>query len=384
MQYNVISTDNHINEPPTVYVDRVPARFKDKAPRIMRAADGGDGWSYDGSQPKAGFGLGVTGAMTKQNYKEYKLGGIKWEEVPEGNYDGAAHIKANELDGVDAAAIYPAAVDGANRLADRELALACIRAYNDWLIDDFCSADPRRLLSLAYIPVDDPIEVAVAEAERVIEKGAKGLYLPLPKEIGYHDPMYDPIWKVATQGRVPVTMHRPGGTGVSRREMPASWGGAEATIYMAPGMNIVGIVQKFFCCINPISNMIFTGVFERFPDLHFIAGEVNCGWVPELAALMDQEFERQRWWAHPPFETMPSTYLGRNVFVTMLDDYVGARFANQDPPTARTAMFSSDYPHSTTLWPNSQEIIAKMTEGMSPELKHDILAGNAVRAYNLN
>jgi predicted TIM-barrel fold metal-dependent hydrolase len=76
--------------------------------------------------------------------------------------------------------------------------------------------------------------------------------------------------------------------------------------------------------------------------------------------------------------------LGTNVFVTMLDDYVGCQFAKHDPTTARTTMFSSDYPHSTTLWPNSQKIIAEMTQGMDPNTKHDILAGNAIRAYNLN
>jgi predicted TIM-barrel fold metal-dependent hydrolase len=383
MRYKVISTDNHINEPPSMYVDRLPDDLKDRAPRIMPGNDGGDGWSYDGKPPKTTFGLGATGAITKQRYEHYKLSGLKWEEIPIGNYDGAAHIKENELDGVDAASIYPAAIGTAYLLPDRELALACVRAYNDWLIDDFCSVSPDRLFSLAFMPVDDGVETAVSEAERVIAKGAKGLYLPLPYEFGYHHPMYDPLWKVASEAHVPVTIHRPGGTGVSRKELPASWGGQNASIYLAPGLNLVGIVQKFFCAINPISNMIFTGVFERFPELVFIAAEVNCGWVPELAQQMDQEFERQRHWAHPPFETQPSLFLGENVFVTMLDDYVGARFAKDDPATARTAMFSTDYPHSVTLWPNSREIIAKLTDGMDEDTKHNILAGNAIRAFSL-
>src|ERR1700733_10541742 len=107
MEYHVISTDNHINEPPSTYIDRLPNHLKDKAPRVMKGADGGDGWSMDGKPPRATFGLGATGAITRQDYSKYRLGGITWEEIPAGNYDGAAHIAANELDGVDAATIYP-------------------------------------------------------------------------------------------------------------------------------------------------------------------------------------------------------------------------------------------------------------------------------------
>jgi predicted TIM-barrel fold metal-dependent hydrolase len=373
MQYKVISTDNHVNEPPETYVDRVPSHLKDKAPRILPGRDGGDGWSFDGNPPKTTFGLGAVGATTKQDYSKYKLGGLKWEEVPPGNYVGEEHIKANEEDGVDAAAIYPAVVNHAYQLADRELALACLRAYNDWLIDDFCSADKKRLLSLAVMPVDDGIDVLVAEAERVIAKGASGLSLPLP-EVPYYDNMYDPFWKVAVDAHLPVTIHR---SGVSRKDV------APAPPDSAPGLNVVGIVQRFFSAINPISNLIFTGLFDRFPHLVFIAAEVNCSWVPSLAQQMDQEYERQRHWANLPFSLEPSSYLGRNVFVTMLDDFVGCRIAKEDSLLASTTMFSSDYPHSTTLWPRSREFISAMTEGMSAETKEKILAGNAIRAYSL-
>jgi predicted TIM-barrel fold metal-dependent hydrolase len=374
MEYRVISTDNHINEPPGVYVDRVPKQLKDRAPRLLRGEDGGDGWSMDGKPPKVTLGLGATGAITGQDYKKYKKNGIKFEELLPGNYDGAAHIKDNEIDGVDAATIYPAAVGGAYMIPDREMALACVRAYNDWLIEDFCSVDPSRLLSLAFMPVDDGSETLLAEAERVIEKGAAGLALPLP-EVAYHDSMYDPLWKLAAEAKVPVTIHR---VGVNKKQ------NVEAQLEAAPGINVVGIVQRFFSAIGPISNMIYTGVFQRFPELVFVAAEVNGGWLPSLAMQMDQEWERQRHWSKLPIEEPPSNFLGKNVFVTILDDTVGFNMARTDAMLARAAMFSTDYPHSTTLWPRSQQVIAELTEGMDPTVKHQILAGNAVRAYHLN
>jgi predicted TIM-barrel fold metal-dependent hydrolase len=318
VHYHVISTDNHVNEPSGTYVDRVPRHLKDDAPRIMRGADGGDGWSFDGKPPKTTFGLGATGGTTKQNYKEYKASRLKWEDLLPGNYDGAAAIKDNELDGVDAATFYGSIVGHAYQLADRELALACVRAYNDWLIDDFCSVDPDRLFALAFIPVNDGIDAAVAEAERTLAKGAKGVYLPLP-DIAYHDPHYDPLWRVAVEGHVPITIHR---TGVKT--------GDQLPMFVAaPGLNVVGTVQRFFSAINAISNLIFTGLFERFPKLPFIAAEVNCSWVPALAQQMDQEYERMQHWAHRPFTSVPSSYLGKNVFVTMLDDFLGCRLAKR-------------------------------------------------------
>jgi hypothetical protein len=100
--------------------------------------------------------------------------------------------------------------------------------------------------------------------------------------------------------------------------------------------------------------------------------------------MMQQVHERQEAWSNLPFNSEPSTYLGKNVFVTILDDFLGMEYAKNDPVLARTTMFSSDYPHSTTLWPKSREYIAKMTDGMSADTKHAILAGNAMRAYSID
>ena len=109
MEYRIISADSHINEPPGTFVDRVPAHLKDRAPRIVPAEDGGDGWSWDGKPPRQSFGLN---ALAGRPYEDYKASGIKFEEILPGNYDGAAHIKDMALDGVDASVVYPAAALG--------------------------------------------------------------------------------------------------------------------------------------------------------------------------------------------------------------------------------------------------------------------------------
>src|SRR6202040_3470492 len=101
--------------------------------------------------------------------------------------------------------------------------------------------------------------------------------------------------------------------------------------------------------------MVFTGVFERFPTLKFIDTEVNAGWVPFWIQMIEQEYERQRHWADLPISQNPAEYLGKNLFVTVLDDYVGFESLKTDDRLATATMFSTDYPHSATLFPKTRQ-----------------------------
>ncbi|HZS14052.1 MAG TPA: amidohydrolase family protein [Candidatus Dormibacteraeota bacterium] len=375
MEYRVISTDDHITEGPGAF-DRLPAKFRDRKPQIMRGADGGDGWSFDGKPPKSTFGLN---AVAGRPYQDYKESGLTLEEILPGNYDGQAHLKDMDTDGVDAATIYPLASLEGLVMEDRELGVAIVQAYNDWLMEDFCSADPKRLIALPIIPIDDGMDVTLRETERVIAKGARGIFLPFFAEREYYDAYYDPLWKLLSEAKVAAAMHRT--MGGKQPESKSRLGAAMTKD--APGLNIAGIVERFFSGITPLTRMIFTGVFERHPDLHFVDAEVNAGWVPFWVQMMEQEYERQRHWANPPLKQNPANFVGRNVFVTALDDFVGFELAKTDDVLARATMFSTDYPHSVTLWPKSKEYIAKLTDGMDEDRRHALLAGNAVRAFAL-
>ena len=376
MDYRVISTDDHIIEAPDTF-DRMPARFADRRPRIMRGPDGGDGWSFDGNAPRMTFGLN---AVAGRPYQDYKESGLTLAEILPGNYDGQAHLADMDLDGVDGATIYPMASLEGLTLPDREFGIAVLQAYNDWLMDDFCGTDPKRLIALPIIPVDDGEEAMLRETERVIAKGARGIFLPFFAEHEYYDAYYDNLWKTLSEARVAATIHRTLG---GKQPAGASRMGA-ASPKDAPGLNIAGIVERFFSGITPLTRMIFTGVFERHPHLTFVDAEVNGGWVPFWVQMMEQEFERQRHWAHPPLQQNPSAFIGTNVFVTALDDFVGFELAKKDDLLARCMTWSSDYPHSTTLWPKSKEYIAKLTDGMDEQRRHDLVAGNAMRAFALS
>jgi predicted TIM-barrel fold metal-dependent hydrolase len=130
--------------------------------------------------------------------------------------------------------------------------------------------------------------------------------------------------------------------------------------------------------------MIFTGVFERFPQLRFVVAEVNCGWMPFWLENMDQNFHQQRHWSQLPIDRPPSSYAGENVFVTTLDDHVGFDAMRENILMADAVMYSTDYPHSVSLWPNSRKHIADLTIGMDDAIREKILSGNAERIYRFS
>jgi hypothetical protein len=118
-----------------------------------------------------------------------------------------------------------------------------------------------------------------------------------------------------------------------------------------------------------------------------VAAEVNFGWIPFWLQTMDDEFQRQAAWAPMAISEKPSAFCGRNVFVTGLDDRVGFDLMKAGGEYGRRlvemSMFSSDYPHSVTLWPNSRKHVAELTAGMDPSDARQVLAGNAARVYGL-
>jgi predicted TIM-barrel fold metal-dependent hydrolase len=376
MDYTIISADSHVIEPRDLFVERLPEQYRDRAPRVVRSPAGGDGWSFDGNPPARTFGLEAV-AGQKAIGKKFAAEGLTWEEILPGNYDGAAHLADMDRDGVDASVLYAGPIGLSSfSLPDRGFALAVMRSYNDWLLDDFCGVDRDRLVGLALLPTDDGADAMLAEFERCLGKGARGFNLPGSPERAYFHEYYDPLWTAASDARIPLSFHRNHG---GRPK-----GDLAGFRHDIPGVNVGGIVARFFTAIDPFTYMIFTGVFERFPDLKLVAAEVNCGWLPFWRENMDQNYEQQREWANVPIDRLPSEFVGRNVFVTTLDDRFGYDAIRRDPTLADAVMYSTDYPHSVTLWPNTAELVRELTAGFDDSARHKVLAGNAASLYHLN
>jgi len=272
-----------------------------------------------------------------------------------------------DLDGIDASVLYPHAVLDAYSLPDRELGLACMRAYNDWLLDDYSAPDPKRILGLPVLPVDDGMDVTLEEFRRVLRKGAKGVFIPGCPVKPYHDPYYEPLWQAADETGLSVNFHR-------------NNGGTPPELDRKDNYH-AGHVIRFFAPVRHFTNLIFAGIFDRFPNLKFVAAETNFGWLPFMIEMMEYEYAHHRHWSKLAIKKTPGEYVSSNLYCTFLEDHTGFAHVANLPPS--TLMFSNDYPHSFSLWPNSRTFIDEQMGGLAPDLKRKLLAGNAVYVYNL-
>src|ERR1700692_3142627 len=274
--------------------------------------------------------------MAGRQKAEYQRSGLRSEDILPGNYDGAAHVKDMESDGIDVSVVYPNLAPFIYQESDRELALACMAAYNDWMLEDFQGARPAQIVGLPMLPVDDGIATCIGELERVLAKGAKGMFIPGFPALPYHDSYYEPLWSAVSDAD------------------------------------------------GPLTSRIFAAAFERHPRLKIVGAELNCGWLPFWAQTMDQQVQNQEAMQDLAMEKPPSACLGTNVFVTVLDDDFGfGLMARGEPHLVDACMFSTDYPHSVTLWPNSRAHIERLTKGISDSDVEKVLSGNAARVYHV-
>jgi predicted TIM-barrel fold metal-dependent hydrolase len=218
------------------------------------------------------------------------------------------------------------------------------------------------------------MEICLAEFDRVMAKGAKALFIPGMPTRPYNDSYYEPLWKAASEASVALTFHRTFGG----RPDKTDW-----DELVDQKVSVGGIVFRYFSGVRPLTYMIFDGIFDRHPNLKIVAAEVDAGWVPFWVQTMDHQWEAQQAWFPQKLERKPSEFVGRNVFTTAIDDYVGYDLiaTGKYPWLTDSTMFSSDYPHSATIWPHSAEVAEKVTRSMTVEDRFKVLEGNARRVF---
>src|SRR5579883_3619411 len=166
MKYNVISSDDHVEEPKDTWQSRVPAKLRDRAPKVVRVADG-DAWEINGVRGKT---IGLE-AQAGKKFEEYKSSGESYDTIRKGSYDAHERLKDMDIDGVDAQTIFPNIGLGIFGIEEHELQFACIRAYNDFL-SEFCSVNPSRLIGIGLVPTDD-VDEALSETRRIAKLGLR-------------------------------------------------------------------------------------------------------------------------------------------------------------------------------------------------------------------
>jgi predicted TIM-barrel fold metal-dependent hydrolase len=366
--YKIISADSHTVEPPDLWEKWLERKYLDTAPKLVEDGDGGHAWLYMGAKTPEPLGL-VTCVGTRP--EDLKWTGARYgSTIHPACYDGAERLKAMDVDGVDAELLYPPqrAMLTFMKNPDRDAHLAGIRAYNRWLREGFCAPDPDRLIGIFQIP-NVGIETAVAELERAKREGFRGVALSAWPSGGDNlRPEDDPFWDAAAELGMPVSIHLL--LAAQQQKLGASNKGS------------VAIGASAFMYTMPILvEMIFQGVFDRFPKLRLALVEVGVGWIPHFLEMVDDRYWRNRHWTKTNVKKVPSEYFHDHCLATFIVDRAGITVRHL--VGVENMAWSTDFPHHGNDWPYSRRTIDSLFADVPAEERRKIVCTNAARFWGL-
>lgn len=365
--YRIIDADQHVIEPPDLWERCLPSSYRERAPRLGKDEDGGDAWIFDGEAEPLGL---VT--IVGKPYTEFRWTGVRYADVDPGCWEPRRRLELMDMDGIDATLLYPPQRTMRYFMTsdDREFHLAGIQAFNDWLVRDFCGVAPDRLGAIAQIP-NAGIDAGVAELRRAKKQGARGVTITTwPAGTGTLGSADDPFWAAAEEAELSVSIHI---------SLVAPAAPAARAPKQGASRKLWGLATTMASMPTIIAQMIFAGVFDRFPRLKLVANEVGGGWVPSLLQDLDDRYWRNRWWTGVSLDAMPSDYFRRNWYVGFIRDPYGVR--NRDDVGVDNMLWASDFPHHINDWPYSRRVIAEMSLGVPDADRRKLFCENAGRLY---
>ena len=374
IDYPILDSDAHVNEPPDTWQERVPAKLKDRAPKVLHT-EHGDMWSFDDGKSMRPVGLTATAGLS---YLQFKPAGITYEGMRPGSFDTKARLADMDADGIWLQVLYPSVtLSGAKIYGDEsELQIACVRAYNEWLAE-FCDGSDGRLVGQGILPttcVDD----AIAEAKHCVELGHRGVVMSaFPNGSLDPAPEDDPFWSFVQDADIPIAAHIGSFVkGVAVEKPPA--------LDTLAFMGVAGASKAGANTLPVVCDLIFSGIFERFPRLKLLLVEANIGWIPTLLEQVDDMFLRYRWFTNgvEQMRTMPSRIFHRNFWATFMVDTVGMELRHR--LNLEHIMWSTDYPHTGTEWPNNRVSIERNFRGVPKDQVKAMLHDNCKALYKLD
>ena len=370
--YRVISADNHVVEPADLWTSRAESKFKERVPHVEHL-EAGDWWFCDGQKV-----IGMQpGAETGVRFEEPEklTSNSKIEEVRPGGYIPEEHIKDLDIDGIDVSIVYPSVGSQLYTVPDSELLTSNCRIYNDW-VGEFCSAVPKRLKGIAMLNVDD-VREGVKELERCAKKGFVGAMVTVYPVEGrlYDKPEYESLWAAAQDLGMPLSLH----VGTNRPGPGQQWGDLDTTM-------ISFSCNSDYWVRLSLADIIFGGVFERYPKLQVGSVEHELSWVPHFLRRMDRSYTQgpKEFFRGDRFKggALPSDFFHDNVFLGFQEDDLGIKL--RDIIGVDNLQWGADYPHSESTFPRSREILDNILLDCTEQEKAKIVGGNAARIYRLD
>ncbi len=390
MSFNwFVSVDDHLIEPARLWQERLPARWRDTGPRIV--VDGtSEFWVYEDRQIVT-TGLNAVAGKTRE---EFSPEPITYADMRLGCYEPAARVADMNQGRVLSSLLFPSFPRYCGQVfheaRDKELGLLCVRAWNDFILEEFAGAFPGRFIPMMIIPLWDPV-AAAAEIERTAALGGKSIaFSENPTKLGLpsiHTDHWDPVLRACDDTGYVVSMHV---------------GSSSNLIRTSPDMPTLAFMA-YSAAANQAGTLLdwlFSGKFTQFPNVRIALSEGSIGWIPYFLERAEQVIDKQRFWAsrfdidmNASHERGESTGEAKfdldtdirrlfrdHVFGTFIEDAAGVRLL--DIIGEDNVMLECDYPHSDSTWPDTVRLASKWLGHLSDEVQHKITVGNAARVYN--
>jgi predicted TIM-barrel fold metal-dependent hydrolase len=301
---------------------------------------------------------------------------ITYDEMRPGCYDPKARVEDMQMNHVEASLCFPSfprfCGQTFTEARDRELGLACIRAYNDWMVEEWCGDSDGQLLPLPIIPLWDAV-LAAEEVVRNAERGARAVcFSEIPPHLGQpsiHSGEWDPFIAACQDTKTVICMH----IGSSSR-MPATSGDAPVA---------VAATLSFNNAMASMSDWLFSGKLVQFPDVKLAYSEGQIGWIPYILERADTVWEEHRAWGGVAdlVPEPPSTYYYRQIYGCFFRDQHG--IDSLDKVGVDNITFETDYPHTDSTWPHTKQVATQLMEGVPEDVVEKIMRGNARRMLGL-
>jgi predicted TIM-barrel fold metal-dependent hydrolase len=381
--YLYISADSHFESPPEQWTHRVPKQYRDRAPRRIKLADGRDALQIEGHR----LVYGGTSLYAGRPAETFDPSIMDYDNTP-GCGSAEQRLREQDEDGVDAEILFSLGVRNP-AIRDKAAFLAIVRGFNDYMAEEYCALDPDRLVAMAVLP-NIRAEDDIAEMERCKRMGLKGAWLSnYPSGKSYPTAEDDRFWAAALDMDMPLAVHTSFPAHVGSRETPLFKYPREPEGERRPPTDFVQRLARqgpYHTGAVEASQMVVGGVFERFPKLQIYWAENNLGWLPYFYEQIDHEYSMNRFWAErhlglPRLKRLPSEYLREHAYWGFFEDHVGVRLRHE--VGVDRMMWSTDFPHVVTRWPNSLKVMESQMQGVPSDERRKMAAGNAIKFFRL-
>lgn len=350
------SGDSHFLEPADLWESRLPKRLAELTPKSEADPDGEyetvhvDGQSFRRKLP--------TSAAVEFLEESRKAQGIR---------DAKVRLADLDQEGVWGEVIFPSLGMWASTFRTPELLRACMRASNEWAIEDIMSVSNRYVVTAQVSTL--VVEDAVAELEWAAEQGFKAVFLPTtphPSAPDWHRADWEPLWDVAERAAMVLAFH----IGTDPVDMAA---GGAGVVYRGPGGAVMNYAESTFSGQRAAMKLVASGALDRHPDLKVLISEGGATWIPFLGDRMREGYRQHYKSVRPKLQRDPKETLMTQVYASFQHDETAV--AAYESMGYKNVMFGSDYPHMEGTFGHTQDTLKTLFDGVSDETRQRITQG---------